>query len=118
MNTNRGIYDAAIANRVFVEQEITDTQNYLAWIANRFVTIAAMVDELRDERCDASLIFVTRCREHFEAMDALKMLRQDILDWEAAGMPVNFAEIKKMGSFNKLSAYTHLFKKQALNNFL
>lgn len=77
-----------------------------------------MVAELRDERCDASLVFVTRCREHYEAMDAVKMLRQDILDWEAAGMPVNFAEIKKMGSFNKLSAYTHLFKKQALDNFL
>jgi len=33
-------------------------------------------------------------------------------------MPVNFAEIKNMGSFNKLSAYTHLFKKQALDSFL
>merc|ERR1712100_900499 len=33
-------------------------------------------------------------------------------------MPVSMAEIKKKKSFAKLSAYTHLFKQQALNNFL
>jgi len=33
-------------------------------------------------------------------------------------MPVSLAEIKHMGSFNKLSAYTHLFKKQAMDSFL
>jgi len=33
-------------------------------------------------------------------------------------MPVSLAQIKDMGSFNKLSAYTHLFKQQALDNFL
>jgi hypothetical protein len=33
-------------------------------------------------------------------------------------MPVSLMEIKKMKSFNKLSAYTHLFKNIALNSFL
>jgi len=33
-------------------------------------------------------------------------------------MPVSLAQIKEMGSFNKLSAYTHLFKQQALTSFL
>merc|ERR1711981_995724 len=46
------------------------------------------------------------------------VLKQDLSDWEAAGMPVSLAQIKSMGSFNKLSAYTHLFKQQALSNFL
>merc|ERR1712183_929078 len=42
----------------------------------------------------------------------------DLRDWEAAGMPVSLAQIKEMPSFTKLSAYTNLFKKQALDNFL
>jgi len=33
-------------------------------------------------------------------------------------MPVSLAQIKNMGSFSKLSAYTHLFKQQALTSFL
>merc|ERR1712110_238342 len=118
MNTNRGIYDATIANREFVEQEIVNTANYIDFINNRFVAIANMVAELQDERCDASLVFVTRCREHYEALTAVELLKQDLNDWEAAGMPVSLAHIKDMGSFNKLSAYTHLFKQQALSNFL
>merc|ERR1712110_55602 len=118
MNTNRGIYDATIANREFVEQEIVNTANYIAFINNRFGQIAALVAELQDERCDASLIFVTRCREHYEALTAVDLLKQDLQDWEAAGMPVSLAQIKELPSFNKLSAYTNLFKRQALDNFL
>jgi len=118
MNTNRGIYDATIANREFVEQEIVNTANYIDFINNRFVAIANMVAELQDERCDASLVFVTRCREHYEALTAVELLKQDLNDWEAAGMPVSLAQIKEMPSFSKLSAYTNLFKRQALDNFL
>jgi len=118
MNTNRGIYDATIANREFVEQEIVNTANYIEFINNRFAQIAALVAELQDERCDASLIFVTRCREHYEALTAVDLLKQDLADWEAAGMPVSLAQIKEMPSFNKLAAYTNLFKKEALDSFL
>merc|ERR1712110_1387036 len=118
MNTNRGIYDATIANREFVEDDIVYTANYIEFINNRFAQIAALVAELQDERCDASLIFVTRCREHYEALTAVDLLKQDLQDWEAAGMPVSLAQIKELPSFNKLSAYTNLFKRQALDNFL
>jgi len=53
-----------------------------------------------------------------EAMTALDLLRGDLKSWEAAGMPVSLVEIKKMKSFNKLSAYTNLYKSEALNSFL
>lgn len=53
-----------------------------------------------------------------EAMTALDLLRGDLRSWEAAGMPVSLVEIKKMKSFNKLSAYTNLYKSNALNSFL
>jgi len=117
-DTNKAIYDAAVKNRVFVEDEIRDTNNYLAWITNRYAEIDAMVEALHDERCEASLIFVTRCREHMEALTALDLLRGDLRSWEAAGMPVSLVEIRKMKSFNKLSAYTNLYKSEALSSFL
>lgn len=47
----------------------------MAWIENRFVEINAMTSELHSERCDASLIFVQRCREHYEALDTVDLLR-------------------------------------------
>jgi len=47
----------------------------MAWIENRFLEIDAMIAELHDERCTASLLFVTRCREHMEALTALDLLR-------------------------------------------
>merc|ERR1711990_431995 len=62
-------------NREFVEQEIVNTANYIDFINNRFEQIAALVTELQDERCDASLVFVTRCREHYEALTAVELLK-------------------------------------------
>jgi len=53
-----------------------------------------------------------------EALTALDLLRGDLRSWEAAGMPVSLMEIRKMKSFNKLSAYTNLYKSEALNSFL
>jgi len=118
MNTNRAMLDAAIKNKAFVEAEIVNTANYIDFINNRFVQINQMVAELEAERCEAAKVFVTRCREHYEALAAVEMLKNDLSNWESSGMPVSLAEVKKMKSFNKLSAYTHLFKKQALDNFL
>lgn len=45
-----------------------------------------------------------------EALTALELLRGDLAGWEAAGMPVSLVEVRKMKSFNKLSAYTNLYK--------
>merc|ERR1712166_882738 len=56
-----------------------------------------------DERCDASLVFVTRCREVMESLAAVDMLRGELSAWEAAGMPVSLVEIKKMKSFLALT---------------
>ncbi len=117
MNTNRAIYDSAIAHREYVEAEIEDTENFLDWIANRYVEIEDLIEALQDERCEASLIFVTRIREHFEAMDAIALLKQDLIAWDNAGMPT-LAEIKALPSYSKLQAYTHMFKASALKSFL
>merc|ERR1719213_1248419 len=49
MNTNRGIYDAAIANREFVEQEIVNTANYIDFIHNRFDVVSGVDNFLFNE---------------------------------------------------------------------
>ena len=53
-----------------------------------------------------------------ESLAAVDMLRGELSAWEAAGMPVSLVEIKKMKSFNKLAAFTHLFKANAMESFL
>lgn len=43
-DNDKANYDAAVLNREFVEDEIRDRTNYLAWITNnRFSEIDAMV---------------------------------------------------------------------------
>ena len=69
------MYDQAIANREFVEQEIVNTANYIDFIHHRFEQIHELVVSLQDERCEASLVFVTRCREHYEALNAVGLLK-------------------------------------------
>ena len=58
-----------------------------------------MVTELHDERCEASLIFVTRCREHMEALKAIDILKAELSDWEATGMTISLMEVKETSSF-------------------
>jgi len=41
--TKCGIYDDSVAHRIYIEDEIKDTAEYLDWIANRYVTIDNMV---------------------------------------------------------------------------
>ena len=55
--------------------EIANNNNFLEWVADRFLAIETLVEELHDSRCEASLIFVDRIREHYEALNAIEMLR-------------------------------------------
>ncbi len=115
--TNCNVFADATAHREYVEAEIEDTTNYLNWISDRFVNIDDLIQSLQDDRCESSLLFVTRVREHYEALDAIAMLRSDLKSWEMAGMPT-LVEIDTMPSYNRLLAYTSMFKQDALDNFL
>jgi hypothetical protein len=114
--TNCGIYDAAVANRKFIEAEIADTAAYLEWIEGRFAAIDDLVQTLKDERCEASNVFVLRVRENYEAMDAIALLRYELTTLHEAGV-LSFSQIEEMPSYNRLLAYTHMFKDNALKEF-
>jgi len=46
MNTNRGIYEDAVAHREYIEAEIVNTANYIDYIHMRFGQIETLIAEL------------------------------------------------------------------------
>jgi len=92
-----------MANLEFVEDEIENNDRFLKWVDARYQEIEDLVEELQDERCESSLLFVTRIREHYEAQDAVSMLKDDLKEWVQAGMPTSLAELKTKSSFKKLA---------------
>ena len=70
---------------------MTGTTEFLAWICARFDTIDEMIASLNDERCEAAKVYVLRVKEHYEALDAIAMLKYDLQMWEQAKGTVGFA---------------------------
>lgn len=62
-------------------------------------------------------MFIKKLKEHDEALQVIKLLREDIVGIvkEHTGETVELAQVK--GSVNKLSAYTHLFNNEAMKAF-
>jgi hypothetical protein len=115
--TQCGIYDDSVAHREYVEDEMQGTTEYLAWICARFDTIDEMIAGLNEERCEAAKVYVLRVAEHYEALDAITMLKYDLTMWDAARGGTNFVELDEMPSYNRLLAYTNMFKDNALKEF-
>ena len=69
-----------------------------------------MINELKMERCESSNVFVLRLREHMEAKNAIDMLRGELRTWESANGAVNLMEVNELPSYNRLMAYTNMFK--------
>ena len=93
------------------------TTEYLAWICARFDTIDEMITGLNEERCEAAKVYVLRVKEHYEALDAIAMLKYDLQMWDQARGGVSFVAIDEMPSYNRLLAYTNMFKDNALKDF-
>ncbi len=93
------------------------TTEYLAWICARFDTIDEMITGLNEERCEAAKVYVLRVKEHYEALDAIVMLKYDLQMWDQARGGVSFVAIDEMPSYNRLLAYTNMFKDNALKDF-
>merc|ERR1712110_52573 len=64
----------------------------------------------------ASNVFVLRVRENYEAMDAITLLSMELQGLHQAGQ-VSMVELEEMPSYNRLLAYTHMFKDNALKEF-
>ncbi len=93
------------------------TTEFLAWICARFDTIDDLIASLHEERCEAAKVYVLRVKEHYEALDAIAMLKYDLTMWEQAKGTVDFVQLEEMPSYNRLLAYTNMFKDNALKDF-
>lgn len=117
---NKQVGDDSTAHRKHIEAEIQSTQEYLVWNNNRKAEIVRKRDEYREQRCIANLMFIKSLKEHDEALEVVRWLKEDVLgvvQAHQAGEDVSFADISTMDSAMKLTAYAHLFNQKALAEF-
>jgi len=115
-DSNKAVGDESTAHRKHIENEIQVTAEYLAWINNRRIDINKRRETLREQRCYANLMFVKALKEHDEALEVVRFLREDvaaIVDGSRGN--VDLAQLKDASS--KLSAYAHLFNTNAMKEF-
>jgi hypothetical protein len=63
----------------------------LVWITNRRNSINARRETLREHRCYANLMFVKALKEHDEALEVVRWLREDIIGIVNSDDEVDFA---------------------------
>lgn len=49
-----------------------------------------------------------------EAKEAIELLKYELIEWDRARGGASFVELEEMPSFNRLVAYTSMFKAHAL----
>jgi len=89
----------------------------LAWINNRRNEINRKRESFREHRCVANLHFIKSLKEHQEAIEVIKWLKEDVLGIVQGTSETELAEISNLDSAKKLQAYAHLFNQQALSEF-
>jgi len=99
----------------FIDGEINDSNNHIAWVDARVVTLNNQREELAAGRCESNAIFVQTLREHNDALEIIAWLRNDLNNWNVAAN-AGFAQINNVA--DKLKLYSHLFNEQALSEFL
>lgn len=66
----------------YVQDEITDTQNHLDFIAKRVATINQQRIDLHSARCEANQVFIQSLREHRDALEVIEFLKQDLQNYQ------------------------------------
>lgn len=104
--SNKAIGTEATTNRKNIEQKISDDSSYIEWIHSRRDDIHRKRAELEEQRCYSNNIFVHQLKEHDDALEVIRMLRDDLLPF-APNADAELSQITDVAS--KLKAYTHLF---------
>jgi len=118
---NQKVWSDSEANRVRFEQELRDTKAYLAWNENRREEIARKRESLEDNQCLSNQLFVRSIKMSQEALEAIRLLKQDLGSYVATGSEIELAqmsntEVKSVA--DKLRNYSSIFNAHELNTFL
>jgi hypothetical protein len=80
----------------------------LAWNEARRDTIAAKIETLSDNQCFSNQLFVKSIKHNQEALEVIKLLKQDVAGYIVNGDSFEFAQVQTVAE--KLKQYSNLFQ--------
>jgi hypothetical protein len=121
MNLNRKLFNDAVENRQRFENELQDTKNYLAWNEARVDEINRKMETMMDNQCFSNQLFVRSIKMNQEALEVVRVLKQDVAGYVIAGDSFEFnqmpqSEVKSIG--DKLSSISHVFSENEVKSFM
>ncbi|KAL4497840.1 hypothetical protein ABPG72_000595 [Tetrahymena utriculariae] len=111
---NNQVAEDATAHREFIDEEISQTQNYINWISDRVDSINNKRDQLEESRCVSNAFFIRALKEHSEAMEVIDQLKKELQPFTTEAV-TNLSQVKTVT--DKLKAYSLLYNTQALRAF-
>ncbi|CAD8148510.1 unnamed protein product [Paramecium octaurelia] len=113
---NQKLFQQSIENRAQFEQELSDTKNYLAWNEQRQDEIARKIEVLLDQQCLSNQLFVRSIKQNREALEVVRLLKQDVAGYIINGDSFELAQVKSVA--DKLKSYSNTFNEHEINSFL
>ncbi|CAD8105205.1 unnamed protein product [Paramecium sonneborni] len=115
---NQKLFQQAVENRAEYEQVLQQTKNYLAWNEARRDSIAAKIETLQDNQCFSNQLFVKSIKHNQEALEVIKLLKQDVAGYIINGDSFEFAQVQAQSVAEKLKQYSNLFQEHQIKSFL
>ncbi|CAK89878.1 unnamed protein product (macronuclear) [Paramecium tetraurelia] len=109
---NQKLFQQAVENRAEYENVLQQTKSYLAWNEARRDSIAAKIETLQDNQCFSNQLFVKSIKHNQEALEVIKLLKQDVAGYIINGDSFEFTQVKAQ------SQYSNLFQEHQIKTFL
>ncbi|CAD8089924.1 unnamed protein product [Paramecium primaurelia] len=115
---NQKLFQQAVENRAEYESVLQQTKNYLAWNEARRDSIAAKIETLQDNQCFSNQLFVKSIKHNQEALEVIKLLKQDVAGYIINGDSFEFTQVQAQSVAEKLKQYSNLFQEHQIKTFL
>ncbi|CAD8152489.1 unnamed protein product [Paramecium pentaurelia] len=115
---NQKLFNQAIENRANYEEVLKQTKNYLAWNEARRDEIARKIEALSDNQCFSNQLFVKSIKHNQEALEVIRLLKQDVAGYIINGDSFEFTQVKAQSVAEKLKQYSNLFQDHQIKAFL
>ncbi|CAD8153266.1 unnamed protein product [Paramecium octaurelia] len=115
---NQKLFNQAIENRANYEEVLKQTKNYLAWNEARRDEIARKIEALQDNQCFSNQLFVKSIKHNQEALEVIRLLKQDVAGYIINGDSFEFTQVKAQSVAEKLKQYSNLFQDHQIKSFL
>jgi len=96
------LFTQAIENRAHYEEVLQETKNYLAWNEARRDEINRKIEVLSDNQCYSNQLFVKSIKHNYEALEVIRVLKQDVAGYIVNGDSFEFTQTKVQSVAEKL----------------